>query len=349
MTDLSINFVILSHGRQGTNSLYCDLNHHPQITIPNYDLSDPLVINGKSKQLTSLYPPIPRQQKNYQGILFHGFNLVNRLPGQSVSLFKEICTQPAAFFLFPRHPLALLKSSYKTYLQYWLALDYFKKSMPKNPVYLRKKPVSFLEFLEHHHYLTAYQDQIDAYQSLPVTWYLEDFESLQTNYDRCLNQIVETLGIKTPFIWPRKSENKHHDLLLEQIFSFSEKPFFNDVPLRAGLFRQQTALRNRGKMTEKVTEVIFENKTYDVTIHFQDKQRYQPNLSLLANNGDFLDGLITQFWHFKNHVSLAYQHYLSQEHFSIEHFSMESLELQRIKESTIRFIDNHPQFSAWLD
>ncbi|SLN38515.1 hypothetical protein [Oceanibacterium hippocampi] len=255
-TDPAFRFLVLSHGRQGTFSLYLALNRAGPIHVPPFEHSDLALANGDAEALFrprgpfawQAHPPLALDGR-VPGLIHHNCARAEQLPGHTAATLASILRTDAPLILFARDPVENIVSVYNTYLEMFFAGRLLAGAAPSD-LYARDEPMTLAEAARAYRYLGRYGEQLAAHAELGGERLIGDFTDLDPErLPRTLTAIAALLGLDG--LSPAAADgpgNPGTDLLLQRAFGFRERPLLDGFPLELGFFPRASDPLCRGSL-----------------------------------------------------------------------------------------------------
>jgi hypothetical protein len=255
--DFKIDFLMLSHGRQGTFSLFSVLNIHPEIFVPCFDHVDDALLKGDMQGIVapdlgknSYQSRFPRDLNLKNGLIHHSFNRLNLLPGKSINLLPNILNKKSVLFLFSRDPVDNFISSYNIYISLYFVYKYFKIFPRKHVQFSRPEPLNPKEYFDYSQYTLKYQHQLDLHKNFFSNICVFDFSAIYPEqYLATLDTLANHIGVKpfSSFLTQKNLPyNPGNDLLLQRVFAFKNKMKMDIYEFEIGLFHIKCDRYTRG-------------------------------------------------------------------------------------------------------
>lgn len=261
-------FLLLCHGRVGTASLLEGLQEIDEVFVPSYWHSDPLMLDGSLEPLLrndtrlSEQSALPMALDDVVlGLINHNFPTRQCDAEATCENLRNLLADDAQVFIWTRDPVDNLISSYKTYLATYFIFQLCEGNANAQGIYQAfnsAAPLSFVEFIERHHYIVDYQKQRTLYAGAGYPVHLRPFHRLQSDLQGEIEFILKASGIDFAKTRIEQIDYPRGDNWAAQVsFAFRNRFVIDGLPLTVGYFNPARPFPNQGTLTLEIGENIF--------------------------------------------------------------------------------------------
>lgn len=264
--DLAARLCVLSHGRQGAYALFCHLNAHPRLFLPDFAYTDGLLLEDRPYAPEGPYSGqlrIPRMVEGLQvGILVHLFSHLHLLPGPLPGrLARRLAPEPVVV-LVPREPVANLRSMHRTYLELFHGRRHFGLELPGHPLYDRERPLALDEYVALARFGVDYGAQLEHLAPAGSRLLLFDFAELgPRGMGEVLATIAGALDLDPEPVrgLGREATNAGGDLVHQRLFSFRSRVEVDGQRVDLGFFDRASDPLVRGSFELELADIELED------------------------------------------------------------------------------------------